>query len=194
MLVKKHFTSRNLQNKNNSFETFEKRKDFLITFFLITKSFSLFLVIASPFLPVIARSEATKQSFTAVRHCEPKGWQVCWREAISPLHIPFSIKCFGVIASLAMTKRKKWLAMTPLSVIARAQPEAISSLLIPVGVRCSGEIASPVCHQDRNDEKGLFSRNGVTKTMLITLQRSFFYISKGNYMIVFDSLTPLHPS
>jgi len=105
MLVKKHFTSRNLQNKNNSFETFEKRKDFLITFFLITKSLSLFLVIASPFLPVIARSEATKQSFTAVRHCEPKGWQVCWREAISPLHIPFSIKCFGVIASLTAFAR-----------------------------------------------------------------------------------------
>ena len=52
------------------FETFEKRKDFLVTFFFITKGLSLFLVIASPFLPVIAssflsviaRSEATKQS------------------------------------------------------------------------------------------------------------------------------------
>jgi len=49
---------------------FEKRKDFLVTFFFITKSLSLFPVIASFFLPVIAtfpfpviaRSEATKQS------------------------------------------------------------------------------------------------------------------------------------
>jgi hypothetical protein len=65
------------------FETFEKRKDFLVTFFFITKGLSLFLVIASPFLPVIAssflsviassflsviaRSEATKQS----PHCTP---------------------------------------------------------------------------------------------------------------------------
>jgi hypothetical protein len=54
---------------------------------------------------VIARSEATKQSLTAVRHCEPKGWQVCWREAISPLHIPFSVKCFEEIASLTSFAR-----------------------------------------------------------------------------------------
>jgi len=67
----------------------------------------------------ISRSEATKQSLIAVRHCEPKGWQVCWREAIS-------------------------------------------SLLILVGVRRSGEIASPDYHQ---------ARNGVTKTLLIALQR-----------------------
>jgi len=100
-----------------------------------------------PFFPVIASSEATKQSLTAVRHCELKGWQVCWREAISPLHVP-------------------------------------------VGVRSSEEIASPDCYQARNDEKevfarndeiGLFARNdvvglqtcnGVTKTLLIALQRS----------------------
>jgi hypothetical protein len=57
-----------------------------------------------------------------------------------------------------MTKRKKWLAMTSLSVIARAQPEAISSLHIPVGVRCSEEIASLTTFA-RNDEKGVFARN-----------------------------------
>ena len=115
---------------------FEKRKDFLVTFFFITKSLSLFPVIASFFLPVIAtfpfpviaRSEATKQSLTAVRHCEPKGWQVCWREAISSLHIP-------------------------------------------VGVRCSGGIASLTAFA-RNDEKEVFARNDVTKTLLIALQRS----------------------
>jgi len=59
--------------------------------------------------------------------------------------------------------------------------EAISSLLIPVGVRSSGEIASPDCYQARNDAIGLFARNDVvglqtcndvTKTLLITLQRS----------------------
>ena len=119
---------------------FEKRKDFLVTFFFITKSLSLFPVIASFFLPVIAtfpfpviaRSEATKQSLTAVRHCEPKGKQECWREAISPLHIP-------------------------------------------VGVRCSGGIASLTAFA-RNDEKGVFARNGVTKTLLIALQRSYFSI------------------
>jgi hypothetical protein len=83
-----------------------------------------------------------------------------------------------------MTKRKKWLSMTPLSVIARAQPEAISSLLILVGVRRSGWIASLTAFA-RNDEKGvfarndamgLFARNGVTKTLLIGLQRSYFSI------------------
>jgi len=36
-------------------------------------------------------------------------------------------------------------------------------LLILVGVRRSGEIASPDCYQ---------ARNGVTKTLLIALQRS----------------------
>jgi hypothetical protein len=50
-------------------------------------------------------SEATKQSLTAVRHCEPKGWQVCWREAISPLHNPLSVKCFEGIASLTTFAR-----------------------------------------------------------------------------------------
>ena len=70
----------------------------------ILKAFPL-SVIASLFLPVIARSEATKQSLTAVRHCEPKGWQVCWREAISSLHIPFSVKCFEGIASLTAFAR-----------------------------------------------------------------------------------------
>ena len=40
--------------------TFEKLKDFLITIFLITKSFSLFLVIASSFLHVIANRRVGK--------------------------------------------------------------------------------------------------------------------------------------
>jgi len=39
------------------------------------------------------------------RHCEPKGWQVCWREAISSLHIPFGVKCFEGIASLTAFAR-----------------------------------------------------------------------------------------
>jgi len=32
-------------------------------------------------------------------HCEPKGWQVCWREAISSLHIPVGVRRSGGIAS-----------------------------------------------------------------------------------------------
>jgi len=33
------------------------------------------------------------------RHCEPKGWQVCWREAISSLLIPVGVRSSGEIAS-----------------------------------------------------------------------------------------------
>ena len=70
------------------------------------------------------------------------------------------------------------LAMTPLSVIARAQPEAISSLHIPVGVRRFEGIASLTAFarndgvglQARNGAIGLFARNGVTKTLLIVIQ------------------------
>jgi len=32
-------------------------------------------------------------------HCEPKGRQVCWREAISSFHIPFGVRRSGEIAS-----------------------------------------------------------------------------------------------
>jgi len=136
---------------------FEKRKDFLVTFFFITKSLSLFLVIASSFFhviaspsfpviatfpfPVIARSEATKQSLTAVRHCEPKGWQVCWREAISSLLILVGVRRSGWIASL--------------TAFARNDEKGVFA---------------------RNDAMGLFARNGVTKTLLIGLQRSYFSI------------------
>ena len=136
---------------------FEKCNDFLVTFFFITKSLSLFLVIASFFLPVIAslflpviatfpfpviaRNEATKQSLIAVRHCEPKGWQVCWREAISPLHIPVGVRRSGGIASL--------------TAFARNDEKGVFA---------------------RNDAIGLFALNGVTKTLLIGLQRSYFSI------------------
>jgi len=46
-----------------------------------------------------------KKPFPLSRHCEPKGWQVCWREAISSLLIPFSVKCFEGIASLTAFAR-----------------------------------------------------------------------------------------
>ena len=74
------------------------------------------------------RSDEAISTNAPPRHCEPKGLQVCWREAISSLHIP-------------------------------------------VGVRCSGGIASLTAFA-RNDEKEVFARNDVTKTLLIALQRS----------------------
>jgi len=72
------------------FETFEKLKDFLITIFFDYKK---------PF-PLSRHRE-----FLPSRHCEPKGWQVCWREAISLLHIPVGVKCFEGIASLTVFAR-----------------------------------------------------------------------------------------
>ena len=69
-------------------------------------------VIASPSLPVIVRSEATKQSPIAPpRHCEPKGWQVCWREAISSLHVLVGVRCSGGIASLTTFARNDVLGL-----------------------------------------------------------------------------------
>jgi len=116
------------------------------------------------------------REFLPSRHCEPKGWQVCWREAISLLHIPVGVKCFEEIASpdchqARNDERGYSLAMTPLSVIARAQPEAISSLLIPFSVKCFEGIASLTAFA-RNDVVGLQTCNDVTKTLLIALQRS----------------------
>jgi hypothetical protein len=153
------------------FKTFEKLKDFLVTIFfdykklfprfVIASSFlhiiasSSLAVIASPFFPVIvssflhviARSEATKQS----PYCS-------------------FLLVLGVLVGLLRLLRS--LAMTPLSVIAMAQPEAISSLHIPFSIKCFEGIASPDCHQARNDVVGLKARNGIAKTLLITLQRS----------------------
>jgi hypothetical protein len=76
-----------------------------------------------------------KQSLTAVRHCEPKGWQVCLREAISQLHIPFSVKCFEGIASPDYHQARN---DAPFRHCEERSDEAISSLLIPVEVRRSG--------------------------------------------------------
>jgi hypothetical protein len=66
---------------------FEKRKDFLVTFFFITKSLSLFLVIASSFFLVIASSflhVIASPSLSVIARAQP--------EAISSLLIPFSVK------------------------------------------------------------------------------------------------------
>jgi len=62
---------------------------------------------------------------------------VCWREAISSLLIPFSVKCFGAIASLTAFARNDVVGL-----------------------------------QTHNGGGRLFACNGVTKTMLIALQRS----------------------
>ena len=35
------------------------------------------------------RSDEAISPIAPLRHCEPKGWQVCWREAISSLHLAF---------------------------------------------------------------------------------------------------------
>jgi len=49
--------------------------------------------------------------------------------------------------------------------------EAISSLHVLVGVRCSGGIASLTAFA-RNDVVGVQARNGLTKTLIIVIQRS----------------------
>jgi hypothetical protein len=67
--------------------------------------FLFFSSLRVPFFLVIARSEATKQSLASVRHCEPKGWQMYWREAISTLHIPVGVRCSEGIASLTTFAR-----------------------------------------------------------------------------------------
>jgi len=45
------------------------------------------------------RSDEAISPIAPSRHCEPKGGQVCWREAISPLHIPVGVRRSGGIAS-----------------------------------------------------------------------------------------------
>ena len=45
------------------------------------------------------RSDEAISPISPLRHCEPKGWQVCWCEAISLLHIPFGVRRSGGIAS-----------------------------------------------------------------------------------------------
>ena len=146
-------------------------------------------VIASPSLSVIARSEATKQSplllhpFIANRRVGK-----CVGVKQSPrCTFLLVLSVLGgllrlIVIRLAMTSAA--FAMMPLSVIARAQPEAISSLLIPVGVRRFEGIASLTAFA-RNDVVGLqthngggrlFACNGVTKTLLIVLQRSYYNI------------------
>ena len=112
-------------------ETFEKLKDFLITIFFDYKK---------PF-PLSRHRE-----FLPSRHCEPKGWQVCWREAISSLLIPFSVKCFEGIASL--------------TTFARNDEKEVFARNDEIGLFA------------RNDVVGLQTCNGVTKTLLIALQRS----------------------
>jgi len=99
------------------YETFEKLKDFLITiFFDYKKLFPLsrhreFLPFrhceslfsrhceSFPFRHCEERSDEAISLIAPPLHCEPKGWQVCWREAISSLHIPVGVKCSGGIAS-----------------------------------------------------------------------------------------------
>jgi len=45
------------------------------------------------------RSDEAISSNAPPRHCKPKGRRVCWREAISSLHIPVGVRCSGGIAS-----------------------------------------------------------------------------------------------
>jgi len=79
---------------------FEKRKDFLITiFFDYKKPFPLFRHCESLSSRHCEGAARSNLPIAPPRHCEPKGWQVCWREAISSLHIPVGVKCSGGIAS-----------------------------------------------------------------------------------------------
>jgi hypothetical protein len=104
-------------------DTFEKLKDFLKQqIILVTKNFPFFSLQVSPFTSLrvpfflslrvpfflslrvsffpslrgAKRRSNLLQQFVIANH---KGWQVCWRETISSLHIPFSVKCFEEIAS-----------------------------------------------------------------------------------------------
>ena len=45
------------------------------------------------------RSDEAISSNAPPRNCEPKGWQVCWREAISSLHVLVGVRCSEGIAS-----------------------------------------------------------------------------------------------
>ena len=83
--------------------------------------------------------------FLPSRHCEERS-----DEAISPIAPPRHCEPKG---------RQCW-------------REAISSLHILVGVKSSGEIASPDCYQARNDVVGLQARNGLTKPLIIVIQKS----------------------
>jgi len=62
---------------------------------------------------------------------------VCWREAISPLHIPFSVKCFEGIASLTTFARNDGVGL-------QARNDGVGL-------------------QARNDAIELFARNGAQK-------------------------------
>jgi len=90
ILFKKEISTIQMLKKVTQHETFEKLKDFLITIFFDYKK---------PF-PLSRHRE-----FLPSRHCEPKGWQVCWHEAISSLLLPLSVKCFEGIASLTAFAR-----------------------------------------------------------------------------------------
>ena len=52
-----------------------------------------------PFRHCEERSDEAISPIALPRNCEPKGRQVCWREAISSLHIPVGVRCSGGIAS-----------------------------------------------------------------------------------------------
>ena len=52
-----------------------------------------------PFCHCEERSDEAISPIALPRHCEPKGRQGCWREAISSLLIPVGVKCSGGIAS-----------------------------------------------------------------------------------------------
>ena len=80
---------------------FEKRKDFLVTFFFITKSLSLFPrhCESLPSRHCEERSDEAISPIAPPRNCEPKGRRVFWREAISSLHVLVGVRCSGGIAS-----------------------------------------------------------------------------------------------
>jgi len=131
---------------------FEKRKDFLVTFFFITKSLSLFPRYCESlssrhceFLPSRHCEERSDEAISPIappRNCEPKGRRVFWREAISSLHVLVGVRCSGGIASpdcyqarndaMGLFARNDGVGLQARNdapfVIARAQPEAISSL------------------------------------------------------------------
>ena len=140
-------SEKNFHLQQTNMRPFEKRKDFLITiFFDYKKPFPLFRHCESLSSRHCEGAARSNLPIAPPRHCEPKGWQVCWREAISSLLIPFSVKCFEGIASL--------------TTFARNDEKEVFARNDEIGLFA------------RNDVVGLQTCNGVTKTLLIALQRS----------------------
>jgi hypothetical protein len=97
------------------------------------------------------RSDEAISPIAPPRHCEPKGRQVCWREAISSLLIPVGVRSSGGIASpddnQARNDEKEVFARNDVvGLQARNDaPFVIASPSLPVIARSEATKQSPHC-------------------------------------------------